>query len=197
MKGKSIIDGHEFVDLGLDVKWATCNIGAASPEESGEFYAWGEFEPKPLYTIGEYAHAYLDENNYRCFTHLGQDISGSEHDVVRAKWGENWRMPTFGDLCDLMFECEWEWVENDQRVGYCVTGPNGNSIFLPAAGCYEDSSRNFRRDIGGYYWSSSEVEDAHSLTYTFSLVFTEEYVDGENTYRRHCGYSIRPVTDVK
>ena len=197
MKGKSIINGHEFVDLGLDVKWATCNIGAERPEDTGDFFAWGELEKKDLYVFDNYAHGYHDERNYRCFKPLGKDLSGSEYDVAHVKWGESWRMPTLDDIADLIYDCEWEWVENDQRVGYCVTGPNGNSIFLPAAGCYEDSSRNFRRDIGGYYWSSCEVEDAHSLTYTFCLVFTEEYVDGENTYRRHCGYSIRPVTDVK
>lgn len=191
---KIIINGHEAVDLGLSVKWATCNIGATNPEDCGEYFAWGETKAKKEYQTRNYAHIYFDENNYICSKDIGKDISNSQYDAATAIWGNNWRMPTFDELSDLIFECIWEWIENSDYIGYRVTGPNGNSIFLPAAGCYENSSKNYRLDIGGYYWSSSELF-WHETTGSYILEFTEEYVDGDNTYRRHCGYSIRPVTE--
>lgn len=191
---KIIIDGHEAVDLGLSVKWATCNIGATTPKNYGDYFAWGEIEPKEEYITRNYPHIYYDEKNYINFKDIGKDISNSQYDTAHVKWGEKWRMPTCDELYDLIDECKWEWIRNNDCVGYKVVGPNGNSIFLPAAGCYENSSKNYRFDIGGYYWSSSELF-WHELTGTFLLEFNEEYVDGDNTYRRHCGYSIRPVTD--
>ena len=85
---KIIIDGHEAVDLGLSVKWATCNIGAIKPEEYGDYFAWGEIEPKEEYITRNYPHIYYDEKNYINFKDIGKDISKSQYDTVHVKWGE-------------------------------------------------------------------------------------------------------------
>lgn len=125
------------VDLGLSVKWATCNVGAEKPEDLGDYYAWGETEKKTEYTEDTYKHAedkdgdgdfYDDLNNWE---DIGSNISGTPYDVARAKWGGKWRMPTVEEAEELLGKCSWEWTTVNGTNGYTVTGPNGNSIFLP------------------------------------------------------------------
>ena len=138
-------NGHEWVDLGLSVKWATCNVGASSPSDYGNYYAWGETTVKPEYNYT--FHIYGEE----C---MG-DISGdSRHDAARANWGGGWRMPTSAECKELKDKCKWTWTSQDGHNGCRVTGPNGNSIFLPAAGWRVGSSLSNAGEIG-YYWSSS------------------------------------------
>ncbi len=120
------VNGHEYVDLGLSVKWATCNVGASSVSDYGDYYAWGETETKSNY----------DEDNSVMLGKDSGDISGNaDYDAARANWGGAWRLPTEAEIRELVDKCQWEWTTIEGHSGYKVTGPNGNSIFLPAAGC--------------------------------------------------------------
>ena len=136
-------NGHEWVDLGLSVKWATCNIGASSPEGYGDYYAWGVSLPGEVYTYKN--HPLKDiEMNYTL---------PSNYDTATNLWGANWRMPTVSEFEELMKKCKWTWVAINDINGYKVTGPNGESIFLPAAGSTAADYNQQQAD--GLYWSSS------------------------------------------
>ena len=188
------INGHEWVDLGLSVKWATKNVGADSPSDYGGYYAWGETRTKSRY---DWSNCFdcLDNKGKRWGTYK---IGGktrisptSGHDAARENWGGSWRMPTEAELKELCTKCEWTRTTQGGHNGYKVTGPNGNSIFLPAAGwCF--GSDTF--DVGerGYYWSST-------LSSSYSNVARYQYFDSsyhDANYRvRSYGQSVRPVTE--
>lgn len=119
------IQGHEYVDLGLPsgIKWATCNVGAKSPEESGHRFAWGETSPKNEYT---------KENSLLYNKKIKDDISGNaEYDAATFNWGDKWRMPTKDELKELREFCLYQWTFKNGSMGMSFTGPNGNSIFFP------------------------------------------------------------------
>ena len=178
------INGHEYVDLGLPsaLKWATCNVGANSPEEYGGYYAWGEIETK-----GEYS-----ESNSKTYGKLMSDISGySKYDVASAKWGGSWRMPTKEEFKELIQKCKWEWTSQNGKKGYKVTGPNGNSIFLPAAGSRYGSSRYYAGK-DGLYWSSTPFESGDVNTYYLGFISSYHIV---NWHDRSNGHSVRPVSE--
>ena len=178
------INGHKYVDLGLPsgLKWATCNVGADSPEEYGGYYAWGEIETKNEYTV----------DNSRTYGKSMSDISGnSTNDVARAKWGGSWRLPTEKELEELKNNCKWEWTTQNGKKGYKVTGPNGNSIFLPAAGYRLVSSLNFAGE-DGYYWSSTPYESNDH--YAYGLGFNSSYRSVDWSIRYY-GRSVRPVSE--
>ena len=181
---KSIINGLEYVDLGLPsgLKWATCNVGASSPEEYGDYYAWGEIETKSEYS----------EDNSKTYGKSMSDISGNvTYDVARAKWGGSWRLPTKKELEELESKCKLEWVTINGKKGYKVTGPNGNSIFLPAAGA-RDGSLLCNAGERGYYWSSAPYESRDYCAY--SLVFDSSY-HPYGWFGRSLGQSVRPVSE--
>ncbi|MBR5848530.1 MAG: TIR domain-containing protein [Bacteroidaceae bacterium] len=136
------INGHEWVDLGLSVKWATCNIGATAPEEYGDYFAWGETTTKSEYT----------KENSKTYRKVFSDIAGNpEYDAARANWGSSWRLPTPGECLELEYNCTWLWTIKGGNKGYKVTSKkNGNSIFLPAAGMYEDFSCKGAGEYGCY-----------------------------------------------
>ena len=179
------IKGHEYVDLGLSVKWATCNIGANTPEEYGYYYAWGETSNKTKFEYGE--------KNSRTYGENMLDISGdSSYDAARANWGGSWRMPTEAEMEELLDECTWTLLTSQSGVnGYKVTGPNGNSIFLPAAGNREYSSLNY---IGerGYYWTSTPIEFGGDCSR--SLYFYKSSIEMSFDERNEM-LTIRPVTE--
>lgn len=182
------ISGHDYVDLGLPsgLKWATCNVGATTPEDYGNYYAWGETTTKTEYT---------DENSTTCGQQIG-DISGNPtYDAARANWGGTWRMPTKAEIEELVNSCTWDWTTQNGVRGMKVTGLNGRSIFLPAAGWREGSV--LIGDMGDYgrYWSSTP--DESSIERAWYLGFILDYCDHEvNRYiGRRCGNTIRPVTD--
>ena len=173
--------GHGYVDLGLSVKWATCNVGATSPEEYGDYFSWGETSPKAEYT----------EGNSLTYGKDMSDISGI-YDAATANWGGTWRMPTFDELNELRKRCTWTWTTQNGVNGYKVIGPSGASIFLPAAG---GRSRSSLYDAGscGFYWSSTpndneEDDEAGRLDF----VGGNQYV---NYYSRCYGRSVRPVVE--
>ena len=187
------INGHEYVDLGLPsgLKWATCNVGANSPEEYGDYYAWGE-----TYTKDEY-----DKDNCDLWEVEMENIGGDpDYDVATSEWGEEWRLPTKEEFEELVEECEWKWMKKKGVNGMRVTGPNGKNIFLPAAGGREGSSLN-GDGIGGIYWSSTPYDDydddcAYCLGFCdgFEDVDCDGFEDVGNCYRNK-GLTVRPITE--
>ena len=184
---KIIINGHEAVDLGLSVNWATCNIGATKPEECGNYFAWGETSPKDVYT--EETYLYYGAANNRKLIDIGTEISRTEYDAARKQWGDDWRMPTEEELYELLSYCSWQWITINGINGYKVVGPNGNSIFLPAAG-----TSNSEHNECGYYWTGSfSDEDCHWDA--MCLQFDESY-HYSNYAQPDEGLVIRPVTKL-
>ena len=171
-------NGHEWVDLGLSVKWATCNVGASSPSDYGNYYAWGETTTKSSYTF----------NNSRTYNRSVGDISGNpQYDAATANWGKGWRMPTKAEFEELVDKCDWQ---QGGHGGYKVTGPNGNSIFLPAAGWRTGTSLDYAGD-SGRYWSSTPDDDTQG-------VCCQYFSSGDRGVfwvRRADGRSVRPVSD--
>lgn len=158
---------HEYVDLGLSVKWATCNVGATKPEEYGDYFAWGETEPKEMYDWSTYKWCngsettltkYCTDGSYGTVDNKTQlELSD---DAAHANWGDSWRMPTDSELTELREQCTWTWTTQNGVNGCKVTSKsNGNSIFLPAAGYYYDSLLG-SVGIGGICWSSSLYADS-------------------------------------
>lgn len=173
---------YTAVDLGLSVNWATCNVGAESPEDYGGYFAWGETETKDDYTSSTSTTYGVDMD----------DISGdAEYDAATANWGGSWRMPTYDEICELVDICTWEWTTLNDVNGYLVTGLTGNSIFLPAAG-YRDGTSLYSAGSIGYYWSSTPRT---MLTYNaYGVYFYSSYYDVSSIYRNF-GRSVRPVTE--
>ena len=178
---ETYIDGYVAVDLGLSVKWATCNVGADSPEDYGNYYAWGEMETKSSYS----------KSNSDTYGVDLDDISGSaEYDVATANWGDSWRMPTYAEIEELLSDCTWEWTAQNNVNGYLVTGSNGNSIFLPAAGFRRGSSLN-SAGSSGYYWSSTSSGSGSGTAY-YLYFFSGHYE--ESFAYRYRGHTVRPVS---
>ena len=175
--------GHDWVDLGLPsgLKWATCNVGASSPSDYGDYYAWGEISTKSSY----------DENNSTTYGKKIGDIAGNPtYDVVRAKWHGSWRLPTEKEFQELLDNCTWEWTTQDGHNGCKVTSmKNGNSIFLPAAG-WRGGTSSGSLGSGGGYWSATPDESGTS--YAYGLYF-HEYDRSTYCYYRYYGRSVRPV----
>ncbi len=187
-------NGHDWVSLGLPsgTKWATCNVGATSPEKYGNYYAWGETEPKETYSWNTYK--YGDGTTFSKYnTTDGKTTLEASDDAATTNWGSAWRMPTDGEWTELREQCEWKWTDSYQTTGvagYWVTGKNGNTIFLPAAGFrYSDNLSN----VGSYggYRSSSLVTDYP--IYAWYASFYSDYVGRAPDDSRCCGYSVRPV----
>ena len=176
------INGHQWVDLGLSVKWATCNVGASSPSDYGNYYAWGETRTKSEYTV---------DNSFTYGINIG-DISGdSRYDVARANWGGTWRLPTQAEMQELIDKCTWTWTSQGGYNGYRVTGPNGSSIFLPAA-CYRFGSSLYSAGDFGYYWSSSPNGSGARRACRLGFYSSDHYLGWGN---RGGGRSVRPVSD--
>ena len=177
------INGHDYVDLDLPsgLKWATCNVGATTPEGYGNYYAWGETTTKTEYSI---------ENSLTYYDSTIGDISGNPtYDAARANWGGTWRMPTKAEMEELVNNCTWILTTQNGVNGYKVTGPNGNSIFLPAAGAYDGSSRDFVGE-DGYYWSSTPYES--NCSYALFFYRGRHHV---NWCGRDSGLTVRPVSE--
>ena len=206
---KPMINGHEYVDLGLPsgLKWATCNVGADDPEEYGDYFAWGETEAKDDYRVDNYKWCDKTHNSitkYCNYSSEGKDgftdtktTLETEDDAASFNWGGSWRMPSKTDWEELKDNCKWEWLgENNLEFGgipgYKVTSLKGGYedrfFFLPAAGS------NFlgldHVGYGGSYWSNSL--SLGNGAYGFCFVSDKHYC--ESLYRFN-GFSVRPVTE--
>ena len=188
----------QYVDLGLPsgIKWATCNIGATKPEEYGDYFAWGETEPKTTYDWSTYK--WCQKSSTTQTKHCTNSKYGAADnktvldladDAARANWSGQWRMPTDEEWQELIDNCTWTWTTHNGVNGYEVKGSNGNSIFLPAAGYY------YLDDLcsagsNGYYWSSSLYAVGPSDA-------CNVYFNPGDVYRgcdyRYYGRSVRPV----
>ena len=192
-------DCIEAVDLGLSVKWATCNVGAESPEDYGDYFAWGETQPKNNYNWTTYKHCagsnrtltkYCTSNTYghNSFTD-NKTVLDPEDDAATANWGGSWRMPTKEEQEELHTKCTWIWTTQSGVNGYKVLGPNGNSIFLPAAGYMFGTSLNDEGSFG-FYWLSSLFPNLPY--YVYYAYFYSNSVSENFTYRYY-GFTVRPV----
>ena len=191
---------HEYVDLGLSVYWATCNVGASTPYEGGKCFSWGELVAKKSYngwtTFKWYAGSGFTK--YNSYTGYGNDgfvdnktVLEPFDDVAYVSWGDDWRMPTKDEFEELINNCVWEWQKIGGVQGYlitsCVPGYTNRSIFLPSDGGCWGINKGALED--GFYWSS-EVSDCP--TKVWNLNFEEnKYSVGDE--RRYVGHSIRPV----
>jgi hypothetical protein len=194
-------NGHEYVDLGLSVKWATCNVGANKPEDYGDYLAWGETKPKSTYSWRTYKWSNGDGDDltkyctnkkfgYKRFVDDKITLLLSD-DAALVNWGGSWRMPTTKEQRELINNCTWTWTTQNGVKGYKVTSKsNGNSIFLPATSCRYGSSLYNSAGSYGYYWSSSLYTDGQNEA--FSLYFNSSDVDWGGSYRS-VGLSVRPV----
>ncbi|MGN0187212.1 MAG: hypothetical protein ACI392_05635 [Paludibacteraceae bacterium] len=189
--------GHEWVDLGLSVKWATCNVGATTPEAYGNYYAWGETAPKETYAWSTYKWcngSYDTQTKYCTKSSYGtvdnKTVLELADDAARANWGGAWRMPTDAEWTELRENCEWTWTTRNGVNGREVTSRiNGNSIFLPAAG-YRDNDVSYDAGSYGYYWSSSlDTDDPDGA---WDVYFYSDYADRDYG-GRYYGQSVRPV----
>ena len=191
-------NGHEYVDLGLPsgLKWATCNVGATTPEEYGDYCAWGETVEKQVYDWKTYK--WCKERDDKMTKYCVDDDFGDvdnrivldlQDDVARAQWGGAWRMPTHEEFEELLDNCAWQWTTLNGVDGYKVFALNGNSIFLPAAGCRSES-----QSIGsnGFYWTSSLCEYSNCDAYHLHFGSDEHWCDD---LQRCYGFSVRPVCD--
>lgn len=194
------------VDLGLSVYWATCNVGASKPEEYGNYYAWGETEPKSEYTWINYKFRISGDNyqNVKLSKYNTQESYGAidnktvldlEDDVAHVKLGGNWRMPTIDEWRELEDYCTWTWTNsyNGSGVkGRIITGPNGNSIFLPAAGCWEDANTLYVELYGNY--NSSHLSTTDYSARTWGVGFGSSGFSMGGSADRSRGEPVRPVS---
>ncbi len=206
---------HEYVDLGLEsgTLWATCNVGANSPEEFGDYFAWGETEPKSDYSWETYkwcmgsldmltkysVRFYEDQENYG-YNGFEDNIHEllPEDDAATVNWGEDWRMANIGDYEELVRSefTEWEWTTQNGVYGLKVTSlVNSNSLFLPAAGLRSRTTLDFDGEKG-YYWGPyvGGILDGLKPFNAQPFVFDYQEVDWETAYEYRCvGMPVRPV----
>ena len=190
-------NGHEYVDLGLSVKWATMNVGANRPEDYGDYFAWGETTTKTTYSWSTYKHCNGSSstltkynNSSSCGTVDNKTSLELSDDAARANWGGAWRIPTYDEFTELIANCTEEWSTQNGVNGYKVISKiNGNSIFLPATG-YRDGSSLHDAGSKGRYWSS--VLSTSYSDVAWSMDFNSSKVLKTGCSRRY-GFTIRPV----
>lgn len=196
-----VIQGHECVDLGLSVKWATCNVGADSPEDYGDYFAWGETSTKSEFSYETYRWFEYDDWKYTKYCTVrdegkwdGKDVLTTSDDAATVKWGSKWRMPTKEELEELEEKCTFTLSTPNGVSGCKVTGPNGNSIFLPFAGYIEGITPKERGEEG-YYWSKSLDNDYNWSAKSFNVyIYNNRGYGYSSTELRKDGLTIRPVT---
>ncbi len=179
----------EAVDLGLSVKWASCNLGASKPKDPGKFYAWGETKGKTVFSENNYSlykpgpgsDGRLNARGYLLKKYCtdakvgaapgvygdvdGKTVLAPEDDAAGKELGRKWRIPTVAERDELISKCNWRWTREGGVPGYLVTSKkNGNSIFLPAAGYYRDAY-HYRDGEMGFYWTASVWPDEPDQSY--------------------------------
>lgn len=201
-KTKSVLDrnncslnGHEYVDLGLSVNWATCNVGAIHPEDSGQKYAWGEISPKPYYNWENYDFFKFKHGQTFYFSKYYDEYEMKEtlepsDDVATDSWGAGWRIPTKTEFLELINNCTWSWVSQKGAKGYKLTskknGFTDKSVFSPVE---NDSSTTT-------YWSNlvKRIDDKMAWGIRFEATPVTPYARTEYRFE---GHPVRPVCKVK
>ena len=195
---------RKSVDLGLSVKWATCNVGANKPEEYGDYYAWGETEPKDFYFWSTYKYC---DGAYKSLTKYTDSACGKdgfsdnksvldpEDDVAHVKWGGNWRIPTKDELEELRTKCTWTSTTLNGVKGYSVTsnvdGYTDRSIFLPATGMRIRQWTLSTDTIGRFWGNSIEIDDDSDDAVYLDFNFSRG--PGRFSIIRCLGQCVRPV----
>jgi ribosomal protein L40E len=191
--GKKALEGAKFcgkcgarmpeaIDLGLSVRWASCNVGTASPEGYGGYYGWAD----PTGTKTKTKLIYYPSAN------PPSSISGTKYDIARAKWGGKWRLPTKAEQQELADKCTWTWTTQNGVNGYKVVGKNGNSIFLPAAG-YRGGTDVVSVGTRGYYWSGTLNQC--NADHAYHLYFYDYGSHDVDRNDRNRGFTVRPVVE--
>ena len=197
-------DNHpHMIDLGMPdgTKWACCNVGADKPEAYGGYYAWGETEEKTYYGWSTYIHCEGEDTPF----YLGDDIAGTKYDVAHVKWGGKWVMPSWQHLFFLWNDCTFEVTTINGVKGALVTGPNGGTIFLPAAGYrWYDNLKEAGADAYYYgyycyYWSvrPDPLNSGQAEYFSFGPIDDPSGLEPElittESFLRIVGFSVRPV----
>ena len=202
-------NGHRYVDLGLPsgTKWADRNVGASSPTQYGNYYAWGETTTKSNYDCDTYKYGSQYGSEYdtisfsltKYCTRADCGKNGFKDDkkelnladdVAHTQWGGEWRMPTKEQFDELIEYTKHKWTSINDKWGYLFTGRNGNSIFLPAAGYRYGTSLSYAGSHGDY-WSRTLNADYPGSAY--SLDFYSVDVDVYDLSDRFLGHTVRPV----
>lgn len=193
-------DGHDYIDLGLPsgTFWASCNVGASSVAGNGEYYQWAETATDTYYGWSTYKYCngsqktltkYCDTPSYGTVDNI-MELELSD-DVAHEKWGSSWRIPSYAMFEELKNECSWCWLNSNGQTGMIVVGPNGRSIFLPAAGYREQSNKLKIGEQGRYQTANVRAGNPSAMWYLS--------VDDKDVvlsyFDRCCGYSVRPVYD--
>lgn len=184
---------NDSVDLGLSsgILWATCNIGASSPSEIGEYFAWGEKETKDAYGWETYELCHGSYNSIFKYTEDDRKSILEPHDdVANSELGGEWRIPTKEDMEELVEECEWKWSNQNGRLGWKVIGPNNNYIFLPASGAASSYIIAGVNELGRYWTATRDKSNYSAYNLRFKDV-TDTIVVVDDT--RFYGRTIRPV----
>lgn len=204
---------YAYVDLGLSVKWAKCNVGADSVHHYGNYYAWGEVEPKEVYSWSTYKFMDSSINDKKGITKYtvadgqteavwydseenfigdNKTILDKEDDAAAVNMGGSWRMPTSAEQDELRTKCTWTWTTLNGVNGYNIVGSNGNSIFLPAAGYRSNNSSPSVGD-SGFYWSSSLYKYHYSHIADVLNFYSDSMI--WNYFDRYYGQSVRGVIE--
>ena len=209
----------EYVDLGLPsgLKWAKCNLGASKPSDYGDYYAWGETAPNADYTWATYKWMQAGQSDWKYITKytfadgktggIWYDSDGNfigdnlttlrpADDAATQQLGSPWRMPTVDEQKELITKCTWTWTTQDGVNGYQVDGPNGNAIFLPAAGYRSGSALGSAGSRGFYLSNSHSSHSSYSSSrndVVFRIYFYSNGQHSMDTYLRCLGFSVRPV----
>ncbi|MBQ4525476.1 MAG: fimbrillin family protein [Bacteroidaceae bacterium] len=190
----------DAIDLGLSVMWASKNVGANSPEEYGGYFAWGETEEKEDYSVSNSLTFGLSDSELLSRGIIGEDGNlTASHDVAATKWAGDWRTPTYEEISELMEKCTWEWTTHNGVNGRKVTGPNENSIFLPAAGA-RNGTNHSGGGTDGFYWGAKPGYNGDFLIYDKYGYADRLYFNSYDFYQmdydnRNRGYTVRPVCD--
>ena len=202
--GNGTYKGHDYIDLGLPsgTMWATCNVGAENPEDYGDYFAWGETQPKIIYSESnyKYSHGCCNQLTKYCsqsdFGHNGftdkLTTLESSDDAAAVNWGEGWSTPTNKQWVELLTKCSHSWTTRNGVKGCLFTGRNGNTIFLPAASSRSDEDS---RSVGddGSYWSSSLNKGFPEYAKGFKFIISFDDCDLYDDLGRCSGRSVRPV----
>ena len=206
--GNGSYNGHDYVDLGLPsgTMWATCNVGAESPDQYGDYFAWGETTPKTTYNWSTYKYCNGDYNlltkycpqsdfGFNGFTDDFVTLQPND-DAATVNWGEGWSTPTYKQWVELLSKCSHTWTTRNGVNGCLFTARNGNSIFLPAGDSRYDEESRLIGDEGSY-WSSTLHQYMPDGVKGFQFIISFEDCDLYDTFCRASGRPVRAVCSAR